>query len=238
VGMTQPFMKAYTELVIKTCHRRRVHAMGGMAAQIPIKNDPAANTAAMDKVRADKLREVLAGHDGTWVAHPGLIPLAREIFDAHMPGPNQLDKARDDVQADAAALVQVPAGTRTVAGLRHNVRVGIQYLEAWLGGNGCVPLYSLMEDAATAEISRSQVWQWLHHRAELHDETGDRVVVTPVRLHTIIDEELDTIHREVGDERFGAGRFGAARELFERISTAPTLEDFLTLPAYEQIITL
>jgi malate synthase len=233
VTMTQPFMKAYTELVIKTCHRRRVHAMGGMAAQIPIKDDPVLNAAAMEKVRADKLREVKAGHDGTWVAHPGLIPIAREIFDAHMPGQNQIDVARDDVKADAAALVRVPEGTRTVAGLRHNVRVGIQYLEAWLGGNGCVPLYSLMEDAATAEISRSQVWQWIAHRAPLDDGQ----VVTPERLHAVIDEELATIRREIGDVRYDAGRFGPARELFERISTAPTLEDFLTLPAYARIIT-
>jgi malate synthase len=238
VTMTQPFMKAYTELVIKTCHRRRIHAMGGMAAQIPIKGDPVANAAAMAKVRADKLREVLAGHDGTWVAHPGLISVAREAFDAHMPGKHQLDRARDDVKADAAALVAVPAGSRTVAGLRHNVRVGIQYLEAWLGGNGCVPLYSLMEDAATAEISRSQVWQWIAHRAELEDEAGVRGVVTPARLHAIIDEELATIRSELGSERFDRGRFAAARELFERISTAPTLEDFLTLSAYAQIITV
>ncbi len=238
VGMTQPFMKAYTELVIKTCHRRRIHAMGGMAAQIPIKDDPAANAAAMDKVRADKLREVLAGHDGTWVAHPGLIGLAREIFDAHMKGPNQIDRARDDVHPDAAALVAVPEGTRTVAGLRHNVRVGIQYLEAWLGGNGCVPLYSLMEDAATAEISRSQVWQWIAHGATLDDGAGHQQPVTPARLHAIIDEELVTIRAEIGAERFDRGHFAAARELFERISTAPTLEDFLTLSAYEQIITV
>jgi malate synthase len=237
VTMTQPFMKAYTELVIKTCHRRRVHAMGGMAAQIPIKDDPEANAAAMAKVRADKLREVLAGHDGTWVAHPGLIALAREVFDAHMPGQNQIDKTRDDVQADAAALVRVPEGPRTLEGLRHNVRVGIQYLEAWLGGNGCVPLYSLMEDAATAEISRSQVWQWIAHRAPIADAAGQEHVITPERLHAIIDEELYVIRGELGDARFEAGRFAAARELFERISTAPTLEDFLTLPAYARIVT-
>ncbi len=234
VGMTQPFMKAYTDLVIKTCHRRRVHAMGGMAAQIPIKADPEANAAAMEKVRADKLREVQAGHDGTWVAHPGLIAGAREIFDAHMKGPNQIDVTRDDVTADAAALVALPEGTRSVEGLRHNVRVGIQYMEAWLGGNGCVPLYHLMEDAATAEISRSQVWQWIHHGAALDD--GE--VVTAERLHTIIDEEMSTIAREVGTERFEAGRFEAARELFERIATADELEDFLTLAAYGQITTL
>lgn len=238
VGMTQPFMKAYSELVIKTCHRRGIHAMGGMAAQIPIKDDPAANAAAMAKVRADKLREVQAGHDGTWVAHPGLIGLAREIFDAHMKGPHQIDRARDDVQADAAALLAVPAGTRSVEGLRHNVRVGIQYLEAWLGGNGCVPLYSLMEDAATAEISRSQVWQWIAHGADLDDGSGHREPVTPARLHTIIDEELATVRAEIGSDRFDRGHFAAARELFERISTAPTLEDFLTLSAYEQILTV
>jgi malate synthase len=237
VTMTQPFMKAYTELVVKTCHHRRIHAMGGMAAQIPIKGDPAANDAAMEKVRADKLREVLAGHDGTWVAHPGLIAIAREAFDQHMSGPNQIDRARNGVRADAAALVRVPEGTRTLAGLRHDVRVGIQYLEAWLGGNGCVPLYSLMEDAATAEISRSQVWQWIAHRAPLDDGHGNAEVITPERLHAIIDEELVAIRREVGDARFDDGRFTAARELFERISTAPTLEDFLTLAAYAQIVT-
>ncbi|MCA9649303.1 MAG: malate synthase A [Myxococcales bacterium] len=234
VGMTQPFMKAYADLVIKTCHRRGIHAMGGMAAQIPIKDDPAANEAAMEKVRADKLREVKAGHDGTWVAHPGLIATAREIFDAHLEGDNQIGVARDDVRADAAALVAVPAGPRTVAGLRHNVRVGIQYLEAWLGGNGCVPLYDLMEDAATAEISRSQVWQWVHHRAPLDDGEA----VTPSRLHAIVDEELRTIEQEVGSERFAAGEFGPARELFERMCTATELEDFLTLAAYEQILSL
>ncbi|MCA9712130.1 MAG: malate synthase A, partial [Myxococcales bacterium] len=234
VGMTQPNMKAYTSLVIKTCHRRGIHAMGGMAAQIPIKDDMVANQTAMWSVRDDKLREVKAGHDGTWVAHPGLIEAAREIFDAHMKGPNQIHVTRDDVKADAAALLKVPRGTRTVAGLRHNVRVGIQYLEAWLGGNGCVPLYHLMEDAATAEISRSQVWQWIHHGATLDDGQ----VVTAQRLHTIIDEELETIEAEIGAERFASGRFPAARELFERLSTAEQLEDFLTLPAYEQIIDL
>ncbi|MCH9680629.1 MAG: malate synthase A [Deltaproteobacteria bacterium] len=234
VGMTQPFMKAYTELVIKTCHRRGVHAMGGMAAQIPIKADPQANAAAMDKVRADKLREVQAGHDGTWVAHPGLIAAAREIFDQHMPGPNQIDRARDDVQADPEALVAVPSGTRTVDGLRHNIRVGIHYMEAWLRGNGCVPLYNLMEDAATAEISRSQVWQWIHHGAVLDDGEA----VTAARLHTIIDEQMTTIRDEVGADRFESGRYAQARALFERIATAETLEDFLTLPAYEQITTL
>lgn len=233
VGMTQPNMAAYTDLVIKTCHRRGIHAMGGMAAQIPIKTDPAANAAAMAKVRADKEREVRSGHDGTWVAHPGLIELAREVFDEHMPGAHQIDRAREDVQADAAALLSVPRGTRTEAGLRHNVRVGIQYMEAWLGGNGCVPLYDLMEDAATAEISRSQVWQWVHHGASLEDGAP----VTPERLHEVIDDEMQTIAREIGEARFSSGHFSRARDLFERICVAERLDDFLTLVAYDDIVT-
>ncbi|HWB79911.1 MAG TPA: malate synthase A [Nannocystaceae bacterium] len=232
VTMTQPNMAAYTSLVIQTCHRRGVHAMGGMAAQIPIKDDQAANDAAMAKVRADKLREVESGHDGTWVAHPGLIGLAREVFDAHMKRANQIDRLREDVVADAERLLAAPQGTRTEAGLRHNVRVGVQYLEAWLRGNGCVPLYNLMEDAATAEISRAQVWQWLHHGATL--EGGEKLDAT--RVQKVIGEELDVIRREIGDARFEAGKFPLARELFESIATADTLADFLTLPAYEHIV--
>ena len=234
VGMTQPNMKAYTDLVVQTCHRRGVHAMGGMAAQIPIKNDPAANEAALEKVRADKLREVRNGHDGTWVAHPGLIATAREIFDAHMKGPNQIDDLREDVRVTAQDLLQVPEGTRTEEGLRHDVRVGIQYLESWLRGNGCVPLYDLMEDAATAEISRAQVWQWFHHQVPLDDGRP----VTKERLHRVVEDELGRIRQEVGDARFGQGRFDLARELFVRISTADELADFLTLPAYEHILSL
>ncbi|MGH1348189.1 MAG: malate synthase A [Nannocystales bacterium] len=232
VGMTQPFMAAYSNLVIKTCHRRGIHAMGGMAAQIPIKGDAQANDAALAKVTADKLREVQNGHDGTWVAHPALIPVARAVFDKHMPGGNQIDKARDDVQADAAALVAAPQGIRTEAGLRLNVRVGIQYLEAWLRGNGCVPLYNLMEDAATAEISRAQVWQWIKHGVDVGGAP-----VTAARLASVIDDEMKIIEAEVGDARFTGGKFPLARELFESISTADTLEDFLTLPAYEHITT-
>src|SRR5258708_15631667 len=166
--MDKGFLAAYVKLLIKTCHRRRVHAMGGMAAQIPIKDDPAANEAALEKVRADKLREVKAGHDGTWVAHPGLVPIAKDIFDAHMPGPNQLGVTRGDpAEVTREDLLQVPEGARTEAGLRHNIRVGIQYIESWLRGNGCVPLYHLMEDGATAEISRAQVCQWLYHKASV-----------------------------------------------------------------------
>src|SRR6266850_850112 len=231
VTMEQPNMRAYTQLAVRTCHRRGVHSMGGMAAQIPIKNDEAKNKAALDKVRADKLREVRDGHDGTWVAHPGLVPIAREVFEANMSGPNQLDRLREDVRATAADLLQVPAGTRTEEGLRLNVRVGIQYIEAWLRGNGCVPLYSLMEDAATAEISRAQVWQWLHHGAALTD--GRRV--TPELVGAVIDDEMVRIEKEIGSDRFRSGRFPEARALFEKISTAPNLETFLTLPAYEAL---
>jgi len=231
VTMEQPNMRAYTQLAVRTCHRRGVHSMGGMAAQIPIKNDEAKNKAALDKVRADKLREVRDGHDGTWVAHPGLVPIAREVFEAHMKGPNQLERLREDVNATAADLLQAPTGTRTEEGLRLNVRVGIQYIEAWLRGNGCVPLYSLMEDAATAEISRAQVWQWLHHGATLTD--GRRV--SPELIGTVIDDEMTRIEREIGTERFRSGRFPEARTLFEKISTAPRLETFLTLPAYEAL---
>jgi malate synthase len=228
VTMDKGFLAAYVKLLIKTCHRRNVHAMGGMAAQIPIKEDPTANEAALDRVRADKLREVKAGHDGTWVAHPGLVPIAKSIFDAHMLGPNQIDLKRQDVEVTRVDLLAVPEGTRTEQGLRHNVRVGVQYLEAWLRGNGCVPLYHLMEDAATAEISRAQVWQWLHHKVTVG---GDPL--TTDRFARVVDEEMQRVRREVGDARFQAGRFSEARELFVELCTAPRFEEFLTLPAYD-----
>ncbi|MGH7439790.1 MAG: malate synthase A [Polyangiaceae bacterium] len=228
VTMDKGFLAAYVALLIKTCHRRNVHAMGGMAAQIPIKDDPAANEAALEKVRADKLREVKAGHDGTWVAHPGLVPVAKDIFDAHMPGPNQLSVKRDDVKVTREDMLQVIEGTRTDAGLRHNVRVGIQYIEAWLRGNGCVPLYNLMEDAATAEISRAQVWQWLHHKC-----TVDGTPLDKDRFARVVDEEMKRIKTEVGDARFNGGRFPEARDLFAQMSTTPKFEDFLTSAAYD-----
>ena len=236
VTMDKAFLDAYVQLLIKTCHRRGVHAMGGMAAQIPIKDDAKKNEEALAKVRADKLREVTNGHDGTWVAHPGLVGIAREIFDAHMTGKNQLDKMRDDVTASAAALLEVTPGTRTEAGLRHNVRVGVQYLESWLRGVGCVPIYSLMEDAATAEISRAQVWQWIKHQAKLDDGS----VVSADRFRAIVAEEMDRIRSEVGDARFApgsGGKFPEARALFEKLSLAPRFEEFLTLPAYEIVTT-
>jgi len=229
VTMEQPFLRAYTQLCVRTCHRRGVHAMGGMAAQIPIRNDEEASRRALERVRADKLREVTDGHDGTWVAHPGLVAVAREIFEAIMPGPNQLDRYREDVHVGAADLLQTPLGTRTEEGLRLNARVGIQYLEAWLHGNGCVPLYHLMEDAATAEISRAQVWQWIHHRASLED--GRRV--DAALLRQIVEDEMRRIESELGPERFRGGRFEEARALFERLSVSDKLEDFLTTPAYE-----
>jgi malate synthase len=225
VTMEQPFMRAYTQLLVRTCHRRGAHAMGGMAAQIPIRNDAEASRAALDKVRQDKEREVKDGHDGTWVAHPGLVPLAREVFDAGMKGPNQLERLREDVQVSAADLVAIPRGTRTEEGLRHNVRVGVQYLEAWLRGSGCVPLYHLMEDAATAEISRTQVWQWIRHGAVL--EGGRKVDLAHFR--EVLDDEMS---------RLGAtgGRFADARALFEALSTAAECADFLTLPAYDRLM--
>ena len=231
VTMDKGFLKAYAQLLIRTCHRRGVHAMGGMAAQIPIKDDPAANEAALARVRADKLREVRDGHDGTWVAHPGLVAVAREIFDAHMPTPNQIDRLRDDVHVTREDLLVPHAGTRSEAGLRHNVRVGVQYIESWLRGNGCVPLYNLMEDAATAEIARAQVWQWVRYGVALDDGS----VVTAERLRAVIDEEMARIAAEQGATRMERGRFAEARKLFEALSTAPTFEEFLTLPAYEML---
>jgi malate synthase len=228
VGMDQPFMTAYTTRVIQTCHRRGVHAMGGMAAQIPIKTDPAANEAALEKVRADKLREVKNGHDGTWVAHPGLVSLARAVFDEHMPGPNQIERTRSDVTITAADLIRVPEGTRSAEGLRQNVSVGIQYLASWLGGNGCVPLYHLMEDAATAEISRTQVWQWQRYGASLDDGRE----VTPDLVRRVTDEELGKIRDAVGPDRFATGHYDQAGELFRTMITAEDYEEFLTIPAY------
>jgi malate synthase len=231
VTMGKAFLKAYSELLVKTCHRRGAHAMGGMAAQIPIKGDAAANEAALAKVREDKLREVKAGHDGTWVAHPALVPIARAIFDEHMPAAHQIERLREDVHVGAKELLEVPKGTRTEEGLRHDVRVGVQYLEAWLGGLGCVPLYHLMEDAATAEISRAQVWQWIRHGATLEDGSP----VTRDRVARVVDEELTRIRGEIGAERFDAGHFPRAKELFFRIATAPEFEEFLTLPAYADL---
>jgi len=229
VTMERHFLKSYVDLLIRTCHRRGAHAMGGMAAQIPIRDDPQANEAAMARVRADKLREAHAGHDGTWIAHPGLATIAREAFDAVMPGPNQLQVLRADVNVTARDLLTVPEGAITEEGVRGCIRVGVQYLESWLRGNGCVPLYHLMEDAATAEICRAQLWQWLHHGAR----TSDGLAVSVERFDRLLSAELDRIHDEVGAERLTNGVFPTAARLFEQMTKNETFDEFLTLPAYE-----
>src|SRR5213592_301730 len=231
VTMDRPFLKSYAELVIRTCHRRGIPAVGGMAAQIPIKRDPALNAKALEKVRADKLREVRQGHDGTWVAHPALVPVAKQVFDQGMPGPNQLERLREDVQVTAANLLEPPRGTRTEAGLRLNIRVAIRYLEAWLNGQGCVPIYDLMEDAATAEISRAQVWQWLRHDARL--QSGRPVTAT--LLQQTLSELVETLPERVGVDPGGGGRFELAARIFEQVATAAEFPEFLTLVAYDYL---
>jgi len=231
VGMTSHFLSSYSQLAIKTCHRRGAHAMGGMAAQIPIKNDPEASEIALAKVVADKERESKNGHDGTWVAHPGLVKLAMDIFDKNMPTPNQIHVKREDVNVSRRDLLQVPTGTITEEGLRVNIDVGIQYLEAWLMGNGCVPIYNLMEDAATSEISRTQVWQWVKHDAVLDD--GRTVDAEMVRA--LIPEELSKIKGLVGDARYEGGKYELASELFEELATDSELGEWLTMVAYEHL---
>ncbi|HZM01116.1 MAG TPA: malate synthase A, partial [Planctomycetota bacterium] len=231
LGMSQHFLRSYSRLLIATCHRRGAHAMGGMAAQIPIKDDEAAHRAAIAKVEADKRREVGDGHDGTWVAHPGLVPVARRIFDEGLPGPNQIHRLGDGHTVRAADLLTVPAGAVTEAGLRLNVDVGLRYLAAWLSGTGCVPLDNLMEDAATAEISRTQVWQWIRHGVRLDDGRP----VTAELYRSLQAEVLERLRRRLGDEAFDSGRYPAAAGIFERLVTAPALPDFLTLPAYEAL---
>jgi len=230
VTMTTHFLRSYSLLLIKTCHRRRVHAMGGMAAQIPIKNNEEANNIAIGKVRADKKREVTNGHDGTWVAHPGLVAIAMEEFSL-MTTPNQIERSRDDVEIVAKDLLTVPTGSITLSGLRTNINVGMLYLESWLKGLGCVPLYNLMEDAATAEISRAQVWQWVKHSAKLDDGQP----ITKDLVKQILADELEKIKTSVGEENFSAGKYSLAGEIFQKIATNDEFVDFLTLPAYEFI---
>jgi malate synthase len=203
--------------------------MGGMAAQIPIRDDPAANAAAIARVREDKLREARAGHDGTWIAHPGLASVANDAFGEVMHGANQLSVLREDVSVTARDLLTVPDGKITEDGLRGCIRVGVQYLESWLRGNGCVPLYHLMEDAATAEICRAQLWQWLRHGAR----TSDGRPITVERFDRLMSDELDRIHREVGSARLTHGVFPSAARLFEQMTKSETFDEFLTLPAYE-----
>jgi len=219
-------------MLIKTCHRRDAPAMGGMAAQIPIKNDPVANEAALAKVRADKERESTDGCDGTWVAHPALVPIAKAVFDQNMPTPNQIHRKRDDVHYTAKDLLHFrPEAPITEAGLRNNISVGIQYLGAWLAGNGCVPVYNLMEDAATAEISRSQIWQWIRSpKGKLDD--GRKVSAEMVR--SMLPQELGKVATELGEAGWKAGKYEQAAKLFDQITTGEYV-DFLTLPAYDMI---
>ncbi|KAG8379417.1 hypothetical protein BUALT_Bualt07G0086300 [Buddleja alternifolia] len=238
VGMSQHFMRSYSDLLIRTCHKRGVHGMGGMAAQIPIRDDPKANEAAMELVKKDKLREVMAGHDGTWAAHPGLIPVIMEVFTNNMGNKaNQIHsiKREDADQLTEHDLLQIPKGVRTMEGLRLNARVGIQYVAAWLTGTGSVPLYNLMEDAATAEISRVQNWQWLRYGVEL-DGDGLGVKVTRDLFGRVVEEEMARIEREVGKDKFKKGMYKEACKIFTRQCTAPMLDDFLTLDAYNHIV--
>ncbi len=232
VTMTTHALRSYSLLTIQTCHRRGAHAMGGMAAQIPIKNDPAANEAALAKVRADKEREASDGHDGTWVAHPGLVPLALEVFNAKMPQANQRDRMREDVKVSAADLLTVPQGTITDQGLRVNINVGLRYLESWLRGSGCVPIFNLMEDAATCEISRTQVWQWIKHPGGRLDD-GRKITIE--LFQATMREELSKIRADIGAEEFDRGQFALAEKIFGEVATGVPLADFLTLPAYEHL---
>src|SRR6201987_4503162 len=233
ITMTTHFMHSYSLLCIKTCHHRKTFAMGGMAAQIPVKNNPRANEEAFAKVRADKEREANDGHDGTWVAHPGMVQLALDAFNAIMPQANQIDRKRDDVNVTANDLLDFgPNGPITERGLRTNVSVGVQYLEAWLRGSGAVPIFNLMEDAATAEISRAQVWQWIRHPRGMLD---DGRKVTKELFRSVQNEELAKIETHMGEKRFANGKFDVARELFDRITTDDEFAEFLTLPGYEKL---
>jgi len=232
VTMDVHFLNSYSLLAIKTCHRRNAPAIGGMSAFIPVRDDPKANEEAFHKVRTDKEREARNGHDGTWVAHPGLVPVALEVFDRMMPTPNQIVRKRRDVDISAADLLVLPEGAKTEAGLRQNVAVGIGYLEAWLRGSGCVPLFNLMEDAATAEISRTQVWQWLHHGSTLED---GRLIDTAL-VRQVIVEELDAWRARVGEPKYSAGRYLEAADIFRDLVERDDFVEFLTLPAYEKVV--
>lgn len=232
VKMSVPFLKAYSELLIHTCHKRGAFAMGGMAPQIPIKGDDAANSKALEMVKLDKEREASWGHDGTWVAHPGLIPIAMEVFNRLMPTPNQTNNVREDVKVVAADLVKIPEGTITEAGIRMNINVSIQYMAAWLDGNGCVPIHNLMEDAATAEISRTQLWQWVHHKGAKRD---DGKAITAAMIKKMFPEEMKKIKAQVGDVAFKAGKYDEAADLLLELILQEEFVEFLTLPAYERL---
>ena len=238
VGMDRAFLKAYSLQLIKTCHRRRAHAMGGMAAQIPVKGDDAANAAAFEKVRADKKREVDQGHDGTWVAHPDLVPVATEVFDAAMPQANQVLSQRQMPQITADSLLKPHTGKITEAGIRTNISVGIEYTAAWLRGRGAVPIHNLMEDAATAEISRSQLWQWLHHGSSYIDADGKSQIFDRAAFDRLLEDELAKIEAAHGEAGFAEGRYREATDVFVDTATGETLADFLTLPAYDVLRTI
>jgi malate synthase len=232
VTMTQPFLASYVELLIHTCHKRGIHAMGGMAAQIPIRNDAQANDEAMQRVREDKLREVRAGHDGTWVAHPGLVPVAKAIFDEYMPEKNQIRMpAEPRSRITAENLLEIPRGKITEAGLRRNIDVALQYLESWLRGNGCVPIYNLMEDAATAEISRTQIWQWIRYGARLEDGR----TITAEMHDQMLEEILAQARGSMGESAFQASKFTRAAELLHELSTGE-FREFLTTMAYQDLV--
>jgi malate synthase len=234
VTMTSPFMRAYSLLLIKTCHRRGAFAMGGMAAQIPIKNDTAANDAAVAKVRADKEREATDGHDGTWVAHPGLVGIAKEAFDRVMKTPNQIAKQRPDVKVTAADLLDFqPKGPITESGLRTNINIGIQYLGAWLAGTGCVPIFNLMEDAATAEISRAQIWHWIRSPLGVLDD-GRRV--SEALFTELLPQELRKVREMLGEKGYSAGQYEEGAKMFRELTLAAQFVEFLTLPAYEYVV--
>lgn len=232
VTMATHGMRSYSLLAIRTCHGRGAHAIGGMAAQIPVKDDPEANERALTRVREDKEREAGDGHDGTWVAHPGLVPVARAAFDARMPEPHQIARKREDVRVTAGDLLAVPQGTITERGLRHNLDVGIRYLGVWLAGTGCVPIYNLMEDAATAEISRAQVWQWIHHPGGVLDDGRE---VTAALVRAWLGEALDHIRNDLGTEGFQQARYEEAAALLEAITTRDTFPEFMTTVAYERL---
>ena len=230
VTMTRHFLNSYVDELIKTCHKRNVHAMGGMAAQIPIKNDAEKNKLAMDKVQSDKLREAKAGHDGTWIAHPGLSTIAMDAFDSVMANnPNQISNKRNDVNTTAGDLLKIPTGSITQHGIRENIRVGVQYIEAWLSGNGCVPLYNLMEDAATAEISRSQIWQWIHHKVRISESEQ---VISEEYFVQSLEEEMDLI---ITERDFDSEHLQTAIDLFKDMSISSEFDEFLTLPAYQHL---
>ena len=231
VTMEQPFLRSYVELLIHTCHKRGIHAMGGMAAQIPIRDDPKANEEAMERVREDKLREVRAGHDGTWVAHPGLVSVARAVFDEYMPGKNQINMpAEPHSRITEANLLEIPQGRTTEAGLRRNVDVALRYLESWLRGNGCVPIYNLMEDAATAEICRAQLWQWIRYGAKLDDGR----TITAELYEGVLSDIMEELCASMGLQAYSASKFDRAGELLRELSTGD-FQEFLTTAAYADL---